>query len=291
MNKKIFTRLIIPGIIILFIITIGCEPKKAEWGNLENGLILKYRLPQDHALTYTRSADIVLTNEVPGQSIETIIRIDTNYSIKGSGVDDQNNLMARIIINDINMTITGPQGITKPDTSGLKGKSFNAIHSPNGKELEVTDVDDLPKINLTQGVEGDVKYLFKNLLPKLPDSAVKTGDSWTTPRDIKLQQGPITYTMKGETTSVLEGVETIQGMECVKIKSHTKLAGEGSGTVMEQAWNLIGDTASTSTWYFAYKKGMLVKGTINNDGDSKVTAGVEEMPLTTKAKAEIELVL
>jgi hypothetical protein len=291
MNKNIFTRLMTPGIIILFIITTGCVPEQAEWRNLDTGLILKYRLPQDHALTYTRSADGVLTGEVPGQSIETIIKIYTNYSIKGTGVDDQNNLLVQVTINEINSAFNSPKGITKPDTSGLKGKSFNAIYSPNGKELEVTGIEDLPKINLAPDTEMDVKSLFKNLLPGLPDSAVKTGDSWTTPRDEKSQQGPRTYTMKGETTSVLEGVEIIKGMECVKIKSHTKLAGEGSGTVMEQAWNLIGDVASTSTWYFAYKKGMFVKGTINADGDLKVTGGAEEMPLTAKGKTDVELVL
>ena len=291
MHKNCFIRLIIPGIIFLSLITTGYAAKKTVVGDLQTGLILNYRFPRDQVLTYRRSIDGVRSMEAMGQSIKATIKSDASYSIKGTGVDDQNNLMARIIINDINYAINSPQGNINPDTSGLKGKSFIATHSPNGKQLEVTGVEDLPKIIMGPGVEMDVKDIFEEILPRLPDAAVKIGESWTTPVDNNVKMGQIVVTHKGEATSVLEGIETIQGMECVKIKTHTKFAVEASGTQMGQALNYKGNTTATTTWYFAYKKGVLVRSTSDADEDIKINSGAMEIPRTTKGKVETELVL
>ena len=291
MQKNRFARLIIPGIIFLLLITIGCAAKKQAWGDLQSGLILKYRFPQGKTLTYKSSSDAAQNVEAMGQSIKTTIKSDGNYSIKGTGVDDQNNLMVQVTINDINISINSPQGNINPDTSGLKGKSFNATHSPNGKQLKTAGIEDLPKIVLAPGTERDIKDSFEGILPRLPDTAIKAGESWTTPIDKNIKQGQIAITLKGEGTSLLEGFETIQGMECVRIKSQSKSTIEGSGTQMGQELNLKGDVTAATTWYFAYKKGILVKLTSDVSEDIKINIGAMEIPQTSKSKVELELVL
>ena len=129
-----------------------------------------------------------------------------------------------------------------------------------------------------------VKNIFEGILPRLPDIEVKTGESWTTPFDKNVQQDQISVTMKGESSNVLEGIETIQGMECVKIKTRSKYAVEESGTQMGQALNLKGDGTSTSTWYLAYKKGLIVKLTSTDDANIKINLGAMEIPQTSKKK-------
>ena len=191
MHKNCFPRLITLMIIVLSLMTVGCAIKMAEFGDLQTGLILKYSLPQDQTLTYKVDSDTIQSMEAMGQSMETTINGDTSYSIKGTGIDDQNNLMAQIIINHINIAINSPMGNVNPDTSGLNGKSFSATYSPKGKELNVTGIEDLPKISLGQGGEQSAKDLFSNLLPELPNAPVKTGDSWTTPIEKNVQQGQI----------------------------------------------------------------------------------------------------
>ena len=103
--------------------------------------------------------------------------------------------------------------------------------------------------------------------------------------------GQIVVAQKGEATSVLEGIETIQGMECVKIKTHTKFADEASGTQMGQELNYKGNTTGTTTWYFAHKKGVFVRSTTDADEDIKIKSGAMEIPRTTKGTVETELVL
>ena len=73
----------------------------------------------------------------------------------------------------------------------------------------------------------------------------------------------------------------------VKIKTLTKSAIEGSGTQMGQSLDIKGDGTATSTWYFAYKKGLFVKSTVNDESNLKINLGTMEIPQTTKTKAEI----
>lgn len=185
-----------------------------------------------------------------------------------------------IIINSLNIVINSQQGNITPNTSGLSGKSFSATYSPKGKELTVTGIEDLPKISLGQNGERGAEEYFSDLLPLLPDAAVKIGDTWTTPIDKNVQQGQIALTTKGAATNVIEGIETL-----------TKNTIQGSGTQMGQELNIKGVTKGTSTWYFAYKEGMLVKITNDEASNLKINMGNMEIPQTTESKTEIELVL
>lgn len=291
MNKHYYTRSLIFGIFILSLTIIGCSVKKPEWGDLKTGLILKYQFPQDQTLTYKGGSDTIQNLEVMGQSMNTTITTSVGYGFKGTGVDDQNNLVAEVIINNFNIAINSPQGNMNPDTSGLNGKSFSATYSPKGKQLKVTGAENLPKINLGQGGERNVTEFFSNFLPVLPDVPVKKGDSWTTPIDNNVDQGPISLTIKGTATNVLEGIETIEGMECAKIKTRTESAVQGSGTQMGMELNLKGDSKTTSTWYFAYKKGLFVKITSDEEGNININTGTMDIPQTTKTKSEVGLIL
>lgn len=291
MQKRYFSRFIVLGIIILSLITIGCAAKKSAPGDLQSELVLQYRFPQDQTLTYKGGADVVQNQEVMGQTMTTTIKIGVGYSIKGTGVDDQNNLLTQVIINDIDLAINSMQGNMNPDTSALSGKSYGATYSPKGKELEVTGIEELPKISLGMGGERSAKDFFTDLLPVLPDAAVKTGDTWTTPVERNMQQGPIALAFKGEAINVLEGIETIQGMECAVIKTRTESTVEGSGTQMGMELKISGVVKGTATFYFAYKKGLFVKMTNNSATDLKIDAGTMVIPQIEKSKSEVEIVL
>jgi hypothetical protein len=224
--------------------------------------------------------------------MKTTSNTSTDYTIKGTGMDAQNNIQAQVVINDLSINASTPQGQMNPDTSGLKGKSFGVTYSPKGKEIGATGVDALPLISTGQpNAPGQsAKNYFSNLLPELPADNLKVGDKWTTPIDNTRKQGSIELTIKGETTSVLDGLETINGMECVRIKADTKSTVQGSGNTMGQEMKITGDAKATTTWYFAYKKGIFVRASVEEDSNLKINAGTMEIPQTTKAKTTIDLV-
>ncbi len=277
--------------IMLSLTATGCGVKKFVSSNLRTGLILQYKLPIDQIRMYRGVTDVVQSQEMMGKPMETTLKIDTGYSIKGTGVDDQNNLMTRVVIESLNIAISSIQGNVSPDTSGLSGKSFGVTYSPEGKELKVAGIEKLPKIGLGMGDERSVKEFFSDLLPVLPDTAVKMGDSWTTSIEKNVQQGPLAGVIRGEATNVLEGIETLQGMECAVIKTRTESTVKGSGIQMGRELNITGVIREISTSYFAYKEGLVVKKTSDESTDLNIDAGTVVIPRTTKKNTEIRLVL
>jgi len=271
----------------------GCAAKKATWGNPQTGLILQYDIEQGQALNYKGSSESTNSMEMMGQSMKTTSNTSAEYVIKGEGMDEQNNIKTQVIINDLSINTNSPQGPISPDTSVLKGKSFGITFSPKGKETEFTGIDDLPKISMGQpnAPAQSAKTYFSNLLPELPPDNFKIGDTWTTPIDNTRKQGPIELTIKGETVSVLDGLETIEGMECVRIKGDTKSTVQGTGDMMGQEIKITGETKASSTWYFAYKKGIFVRESLEENSNMKINLGsMGEMPQTTEKKTTIELV-
>jgi hypothetical protein len=294
LHKNQFVRFITLGIIILSLTLVSCAIKKPMWGDPQTGLILKYNIAQDQALNYKSISDANQTMEMMGQSMKTSTKINMDYSIKGTGTDNQNNLLTQVNINNLNINITGMQGERALDTSSFKGKSFGVAFSPKGKETEFTGIDDLPKIDFGEmsGGEQSVKNYFLNLLPDLSDDPIKVGGTWTDQIEDKIQRGPLELTIKGESTNVLEGLETIKGMECVRIKTQAESAVQGSGNMMGNDIKIKGDIKSTSIWYFAYKKGLFVKASGDEESDIKIEVGaMGEMPQVSKSKTEIDLVL
>ena len=137
-----------------------------------------------------------------------------------------------------------------------------------------------------------ILILVFNVSPAGAEEPIKVGGTWPEQKERKIQQGPLNLTVKSETTHVLEGLETINGMECVKIKSQGKSTVEGSGNAMGTDLKVKGDVKSTTTWYFAYKKGIFVKASGEEDSNSKIDLGqMGEMPTVSKTKIKLDLVL
>ena len=290
MKESCFFRFMGLGLIILLLIATECAAEKPASADPQSGLVLQYRFPRDRALAYKASSDKVQNQKQMGQTLTSTIKGDTNYCIQGAGVDDQNNLITRIVIDSINLTIKKPRGRATPDTSVLSGKSFGVTYSQKGKEIEITGIEELPKIDLGMDGERSVKGFFTDLLPVLPDGAVKPGDTWTTPEDKSVQQDALTFSVKGEATNVFEGLETIRGMECVVIKTRLENTLQGSGMQSGMHLDIKGTVKVIATSYFAYKEGVLVKTTSNASEDIKIDAGIMTVPQKSETKSEIELV-
>ena len=292
-SKMQFFRFVTFGAMLVSLAFTGCAAKMAAWGDPQTGFLLQYKIVKDQELNYKRNTESTQSMEMMGQSMKTTSSTGSDYIIRGAGADSQNNIITRIAVNDLSISVNSPQGVISPDTSGLKGKDFGIIFTPKGKESAFTDIDDLPKISmgLPNAPEQGVKNYFSGLLPELPPDNMKIGDTWTVPIENSRKQGPIELAIKGEKTSILDGLETIAGMECIRIKSETKSAVQGSGNMMGQDIKIKGDKNEITTWYFAYKKGIFVRMTVEEDSSMKINLGaMGEMPQFTKAKTTIELI-
>jgi hypothetical protein len=278
-------------VVLLIALLNGCAAKRPFWGDVKKGLILEYRMPQDQALKYQFTSNMIQDMEVMGQSMQTIIDLNLQFSAKSEGLD-KNNHRLLVTIDSASSEIESPQGNLSPDMSSVFGKSFHLTLSPLGKELEITGGDTIT-YSMGQVGERTLTSNFQTIFPDLAGKPIKIGDSWTSNDTLDVNEGGMNMKMTFVSVNTLQGLETVAGHECAKItaKSTGKLEGEGQ----QGGANLYfeGDIEGKDTWYFAYKKGIFVnsitegmtKGTIAVTGAQKMT-----IPMTMETKFETKVV-
>ena len=278
-------------VVLLIALLTGCAAKRPFWGDTKTGLILEYRMPQDQSLKYQFSSSMTQNLEVMGQSMKNIVNLDMLFSAKSTGMEGNNHLLL-ITIDSAKTDVQSPQGDLSPDMSPVFGKSFNLTLSPLGKELKMSGADTIT-YSLGQAGERTLSSNFQTIFPDLAGKPVKVGDNWTTNDTIIVKEAGTEMRMTFVSVNTLQGFETVDGHECVKVtaKSTGKLDGEGE----QMGANLYfeGDIETKDVWYFAYKEGIFVKSISEGmtEGNVAVT-GAQKMtiPMTMETKFETKLV-
>lgn len=291
-TKTSFKSYLSVTLVVFFIVLLaGCAGKRPFWVDVKKGLILEYRMPQDQALKYQFSSNMIQDMEVGGRSMKTIIDLHLQFSAKSEGFDKKNHHLL-VTIDSANADVETPQGNLSPDMSTVFGKSFHMNLSPLGKELNITGGDTII-YSMGQGGERTLTSNFQTIFPDLAGKPTKVGDTWTTNDTLNIKEGGMDMCMTFVSVNTLQGFETVAGYECAKItaKSTGKLEGEGQ----QGPANLYleGDIEGKDVWYFAYKEGVFVKSISDGltEGNIAVT-GPQKMtiPMTMETKFETKLV-
>lgn len=254
------------------------------------GLVLEYKMPAGLILRYRDAGKTVETTNVMGRSSETVVTNAGHQSFRAKGLKGTDHILS-VTIDDAVMTIISPQGDLSPDLSSIRGKGFDMVLSPKGVEVDVSAAE-----SLTFQIAGDVRNLasgFKIFFPDLPDKPVNLGDSWPASFVIEDKAGTMSRRNEIQMVNTFEAIETVDGMECLRIVS--KLTGAVSGKGSQQGVDLLitGTTKGTDIWYFAPKEGRFVKST--SEAVSELTIAVTgpqsvTIPMTQKRTSEVKLV-
>ncbi len=291
-NLRISAALGIPA--LLFSLLVGCAAKKPFWGDVEAGLILRYQLKPNQTWTFHASTKHNSTMEMMGQSMDTESNSTSQYTVKGIGQDDQKNLLTEITVDTMSYISQSPRGEHKHNLSPLIGKSFGLTLSPLGEEIEFSNTDSLyVDLGMPGGGRRNIETFFRNPFPNLPPNPVKIGNTWTIQDEDTVPQSGLEIAVNTEGINTLERLETVDGIECLKIQSHIVATLDGAGQQMGAEVAFEGDLEGTTTWYFAYKKGVYVKLTSDTFMEgTAVVSGQTTMtiPMTQEAKTEIKLV-
>jgi hypothetical protein len=282
----------VPVVLAIVFLT-GCAAKMKvvnPWGDMETGLILQYRMQDGQVLKYETSSETKITQEVMDQSVEVEMNGSSTFSVKSKG-QKENNLRLGITIEAMDVGVFGPQGESSMDTSTVLGKSFEMILSPLGRELDLSGAE-IIAYKTSQGNQS-MTSSFQTIFPDVAGNPVKIGDSWTTRDTITDSSGGMELRINLESLNILEGIETVKGMECVKIKADVTGTVEGEGEQQGMNITFEGDVHGTDTWYFAYKEGVYVKG--KSDVIAEMTLQIAApmkmtVPMTRDMKMEITLI-
>lgn len=277
-------------VVLLITLLVGCSVKaiKNIWGDPSTGLILTYRMPDNEVLNYELSSKNLQTVEMMSQSMETTILSTTKFSAQSKGLKEKN-LVLGITFDAIKINIKSMRGNFSPDTSSIPGKKFDLVLSPLGKEVDLVGAESIKF--MTPSGERNASSFFKTIFPDLAERPVKIGDSWNSKDDFNEKTSNIDLHMIIDSVHTLEGLETVNSLDCVKVKTTGTGTMKGKGNQGGMDFTFEGKIKGTSTWYFAYKKGMFVKITGESSTDSTaVLSNGMSIPVSSESKTEINLV-
>jgi len=125
-------------------------------------------------------------------------------------------------------------------------------------------------------------------LPDLPDQPVKIGDSWSSIDTIVEESSRGNMLLIFNYYNTLMALETVEGYECVKVD--TKVIGSmtGEGAEEEVLFDWSGDIEGSGTWYFAYKKGLMVKDIGNGTGEGALIISSKDMSIPMSREFYVE---
>ena len=292
MNKQnMRTWLTLTPVLMAVCMLAGCAAKTIPvYGDPQTGVTLQYQMPEGQVLKYDSWGETHQTSDVMGQTIEADISSTNVFTVQSKG-QEENNHKLTITIDGMSIKVQSTQAELEADMSTVIGKSFGMILSPSGKELELAGA---AAIEYDMGPEGtrNIAAGFQDIFPNLTDRPVKIGDTWPDETTIteKSSSGEAIISLSGENT--LEGFETIDGWECVKVSSRYTGTIEGKGEQQGFELNTKGDIKGTATWYFAYKDGLFIKQTGEGsvEGTIDVPSQGLQIPFSREMTSEINLV-
>ena len=268
----------------------GCAGKKAWYGDPEKGLNLEYRFTNAKPLSYRMTNTFKQTLDIMGQTMEVDADGETAFTVSSEGAA-KDIYTLDVAIDAASFAIKSMGGNIEPDMSELAGKRFAMTLTLLGKELDVSGAEELTYDMGPQGT-GNMSSQFQAVFPDLPGRAVAVGDTWTSSDTVRDKSENSESTIMLHNTHTIDGFETVNGMECVRIRN--AFTGSLAGKGQQQGMDLVSKATieGTETWYFAYKKGVFVrtvstgsaKGTIVGSGMQEIT-----IPMTRKFEMTAEL--
>lgn len=250
---------------------------------------LEYKMPAGRVLTYQGKSEESQVLEVMGQTIDTSTASVSGFTFTAKGKKDKNLLMG-VTIDDISISVTGSQGDMSPDTSSIKGKSFDMVMSPLGNELDVSGAEAISYA--IAGETRDISSGFKTFFPDLPGKPVKVGDTWPATASVVEKTGSLNIRIDLQYVHTLDGLELIDGVECARVVAQVTGTISGSGNQMGQDMTFAGTSKGKDVWFFAIKDGYYVKSNSESTTEASIDVPAAGMtiPMTMTSKSELKLV-
>jgi hypothetical protein len=265
----------------------GCAARRPAWMDMKNGIVLEYKMPEKPDLRYRNSSQMIQTMKVGEQSMVTQINNMSVLSLRAKGRDGTA-LRIHVTVDSARLDVQSPAGNMSPDLGSIIGKGFDMTLSTLGKEIDVSEAATL-KYNLGQAGERTLESEFQAFFEDLPGKPVKPGESWTSTDTLNINQAGNKTQLIFNNRNTFQAVETVQGLNCVRIQTESTGIMKGSGDQGGAQFTIEGTLKAHGTWYFAVQEGILAKSSSEATTESTVQIiGPQDMkiPMTMVVKAE-----
>jgi hypothetical protein len=230
---------------------------------------LSYKFIEGKEVKYLNTEKIIQTLDINGQQMDVNVNGMVACSVKSKGSKD-GNISLEVRIDSIEQFIDSPQGSAGGKVPDVKGKVFNMVLSPSGKEIDISEAK-LIAVNIEGVGQSDAAESFNDFFPDLPAGTISPGFTWTTKDSISSGSTANSMVLTVKADNKFEGYEIVDGVNCAKISS--TIAGTRIQNTETMGMSLVvtGPYTGTSLIYFAVDEGYLLKQTVT----SKLTGTME----------------
>lgn len=285
-------RICVPAAILAAVIALGAGcGGRAGAGAPGKGMSLEYKMPKGETLTYRTVSESMQKMKVQGMDMEISSDKKLVFSVKSKGTEGDD-LLLGVTVDSLDAGTTSMQGNISADATGIIGKSFDMLLSPLGIESGLSGADTL-EYDMGMAGKRSISPDFQGVFPDLAGRSVKVGDTWSAADTLNIHEGGGNIELVLNSVNTLAGFEKVDGLDCARVSAVVTgtLKGEGRQGGARMAFD--GTFDGDETWYFAYKKGILVKSSSESTVQNTVTiTGPQEMeiPVTQTIKSETVLV-
>jgi hypothetical protein len=268
----------------------GCGGKAGAGGPSKN-VGLQYKLPAGETLTYRSTTNSDQKMKVQGMEMTVTSDMKIVFSATSKGMEG-GNLNLSVTIDSLEAHATSMQGNVTADASAVIGKSFDMTLSPFGIESNLSGAKAL-EYDMGMAGKRSMASHFQGMFPDLAGRPVDVGGTWTSVDTLNIDEGGSQVQLILQSVNTLVGYEKVEGHDCAKISAAVTGTLTGTGTQGGAQLSFNGTVQGDYMWYFAKKKGVLVKTTSESTVQNtvKVTGPQEmEIPITETIKSGMVLV-
>jgi hypothetical protein len=254
-----------------------------------SAVTLAYQFPDGKTLSYRSASSEKQYMQVGGQDLTTSTESSLEFTAKPKSSKDGVHGIA-VTIDAMKIRMQGPQGDQSPALDHIPGKGFDMSLTRLGKE---TDTSGAAAITYVLGTSSrDLSSRFQAFFSDLPDRPVKQGDTWPSQDSVTEKTGGGDIFISLNHVNTLDGFETIDGVECARIKTESKGTVKGNLEEGGASLTLDGTMTATATWHFAIKQGFLVKSDSKGalSGSLAVAQANMTIAVTGESTEEVRLV-
>jgi hypothetical protein len=282
----------VSSLVLLICALAGFAMQKPDAGKgPDTAVTLAYQFPEGKTVAYRQTSSETQNVEAMGQQMGSQTDSAIEFSAKQKGSKDGQFTLG-VTINALKVNSQSQQGNYSADTSADVGKSFDMVVSHLGKDIDTSGASAI-QYELGSNGKQDLSGNFQTFFPDLPERAVKIGDTWPSEDKVTDKVGSNEIHIALKNVHTLEAFETVDGFDCVRIKTVVKgtMAGD-----MEQGGVGLSINATiegTGTWYFAIKEGIFVKSDSKGTVAGSIAVGEPAnmtLPFTGDMHSEIRLI-
>jgi hypothetical protein len=268
----------------------GCGGR-AGAGGPGKDMGLEYKMPKGEALTYRSVSESAQNMKIQGMDMKITSDKKLVFTVTSKGTEGDNFRLG-VTVDSLEANTVSMQGNITADASGILGKSFDMLLSPLGAE---SDLAGAAALQYDMGMAGkrSVSPEFQGFFPDLAGRPVEVGDTWTSTDTLNVDEGGSDIQIALTSVNTLEGFEKVNGLDCAKVSAAVTGTLGGTGQQGGAQLSFNGTIQGTYVWYFARKKGVLVKTDVNSTIENTVkVSGPQQMeiPITETSKSKVVLV-